>query len=1032
MRNRLSGAMMNDEQTTILLIEDDPDDVRLIQEMLDETGDSWDLEIADQLSIGLERLADNGADLVLLDLGLPDSQGLDTLTQVQMHAPEAAAVVLVDPNIEPLAIEALKEGAQSYLIKGQMDRTMLAHVIRGAVGWRSSKGLDASAEGTPWESQGDYQDMIDNASDLIQSISPDGRILYVNRAWQEALGYTLEEAKGLSIFDIIHPDDRKHCIELFKRILSGAEMEKVEARFVAKDGRIISVQGNTNCKFKDGKPAWSRGIFRDITEQKRSEEVLRRAIAETSRSQRMMLALSKAAQAVMRATTPEEVYCILGEELRNLGHRAAIFTLTDDREYLASQYINFDSTVLRAAEKLAGLPMKGYQFPVVPGSFHQRTLAENRAIFCESAFEAVVDMIPSSARSLVERIASMLENERSIFAPLMAEGEAYGILAVTGVGLSKAEVPAISAFASQAAIALENARTHQTLASSKGFLEKVIDSSPDPIFIKDRQHRILQVNRALCDIYGFAKKEILGKTDHDLFPKEEADRFWETTEEAFVTGHVVDVPEESATDREGNIYYIHTRKAPIQDEQGEITSVVGVARDITERKRAEEALRESEARFKAIFLSSTDGIVVWDRDYNYLYANRSSIDLAGTTPDKVIGKNISHGLGHMPDHMRLWMNRVDQVFETGEPMHLEEIFPLENGPAYRESTVSPVVDADDGNVFAVAVVTRDITDRKLAENELRSSEERLNILFEYAPDAYYLVDMKGNFVDGNKAAQELIGSKKEKLIGKNFLNLGLLPPSQLPKASALLAKNLIGQPTGPDEFTLNREDGDQIEVEIQTFPVKIRGQSLVLGIARDITERKQAEETIRHMAYHDALTGLPNRTLFGDRLAQALAHAARNRRKLAVMLLDVDNFKHINDTLGHEAGDRALQEISSRLRRALRKSDTVARWGGDEFIILLPEISRPKDGSAVAKKILEWFKRPIVLEGREVQITASIGLAVYPQDSKEADALISGADAAMYNAKHGGGDRCERYRPDEDTQKSTSGIAAAKQLLAGL
>jgi PAS domain S-box-containing protein len=145
----------------------------------------------------------------------------------------------------------------------------------------------------------------------------------------------------------------------------------------------------------------------------------------------------------------------------------------------------------------------------------------------------------------------------------------------------------------------------------------------------------------------------------------------------------------------------------------------------------------------------------------------------------------------------------------------------------------------------------DISDRVRAEEELRSSEERLKILFEYAPDGYYLSDLKGTFIDGNRAAEAIVGYGREELIGTNFLKLKLLLPRQIPKAAALLARNLLGQPTGPDEFTLNRKDGTQVPVEISTFPIKIDGQSLVLGIARDITERKRAEEALRRA--HDQL-----------------------------------------------------------------------------------------------------------------------------------------------------------------------------------
>lgn len=159
-------------------------------------------------------------------------------------------------------------------------------------------------------------------------------------------------------------------------------------------------------------------------------------------------------------------------------------------------------------------------------------------------------------------------------------------------------------------------------------------------------------------------------------------------------------------------------------------------------------------------------------------------------------------------------------------------------------TSSPVVDKD-GKTIGLLSIFKDITDRKKVEEELKGSEERLRVLFECAPDGIYLMDLKGNFTDGNKAAEELIGYKKEELTGKNMAKVGVLPKSQIPKSLANLAKNAMGKPTGPDEFTLIRKDGNKVEVEIRTYPVKIKGKTLVLGIARDITERKKADEELK-------------------------------------------------------------------------------------------------------------------------------------------------------------------------------------------
>ena len=177
-----------------------------------------------------------------------------------------------------------------------------------------------------------------------------------------------------------------------------------------------------------------------------------------------------------------------------------------------------------------------------------------------------------------------------------------------------------------------------------------------------------------------------------------------------------------------------------------------------------------------------------------------------------------------------------------------------------------------------------------------------------------------------------------------------------------------------------------------------------------ITERERAEETIKQMAYHDALTGLPNRRLFNDRLNLAMAHASRNQQKLAVMLFDLDHFKEVNDTLGHSVGDQLLQDVSERLTSLLRKGDTVARMGGDEFMLLLPEVVQVEDAAKVAQKILEAIRESYVFDGHELHVTTSIGIAFYPDDGEGADTLVKNADIAMYRAKDHGRDNYQSWQ----------------------
>lgn len=185
---------------------------------------------------------------------------------------------------------------------------------------------------------------------------------------------------------------------------------------------------------------------------------------------------------------------------------------------------------------------------------------------------------------------------------------------------------------------------------------------------------------------------------------------------------------------------------------------------------------------------------------------------------------------------------------------------------------------------------------------------------------------------------------------------------------------------------------------------------MLQAVQRELNGNGHSEEKILHMATHDALTGLPNRILFDDRLVLELAHAKRNNKKLAVMLADLDHFKNINDAMGHSVGDKLLQEVGKRLTKSLRKTDTVARMGGDEFLLLLPDISKSEAVTRLAKKILESMRKPFMLDGRKIYITASIGISIFPKDGAVPNTLIKRADMAMYKAKENGRNNFRYYR----------------------
>lgn len=228
------------------------------------------------------------------------------------------------------------------------------------------------------------------------------------------------------------------------------------------------------------------------------------------------------------------------------------------------------------------------------------------------------------------------------------------------------------------------------------------------------------------------------------------------------------------------------------------------------------------------------------------------------------------------------------------------------------------------------------------------------------------------------------------------------------------------------EVVGRRKDGTEFPVELSVASWKGNGGIYFTGILRDITKRRQQEEQLAFMATHDPLTGLPNRTLFKDRLNLALSQANRSRSKLAVMLLDLDRFKDVNDTYGHGMGDHILRSSADRLRALLRRSDTVSRLGGDEFLLLLPDIGRVRDATKVAQKIVVAFRSAFTINGRELTVTSSIGVAIYPHDGKDPDTLIRNADRAMYLAKEQHRDNYQRCTPSLARNPTPSLVPAGR------
>ncbi len=297
-----------------------------------------------------------------------------------------------------------------------------------------------------------------------------------------------------------------------------------------------------------------------------------------------------------------------------------------------------------------------------------------------------------------------------------------------------------------------------------------------------------------------------------------------------------------------------------------------------------------------------------------------------------------------------------------------------------------------------------INERKIMQKALQESEQRLRSVVSNAPVILFAVDREGCFTFVEGRGLERLAMRPDDLVGQSLFTLF----RNRPRFRKDFQRILEGE-----QVTSLIEINDLV-FECRYSIVKDGAQAVVgvIGVATDITERKRAEDRLLQLANYDNLTSLPNRTLFRDRLTHALARARRQKAQVAVLFLDLDRFKLINDSLGHHAGDELLKAVANRLLSNARKGDTVARLGGDEFTVILEELAQPEDATTVARKILDVMNRPFHIDGHEMYVTTSVGIAIYPQDGADIDELLKNADTAMYRAKEQGRNNYRFYTAD--------------------
>ena len=554
------------------------------------------------------------------------------------------------------------------------------------------------------------------------------------------------------------------------------------------------------------------------------------------------------------------------------------------------------------------------------------------------------------------------------------------------------------------------------------------ESVSDAIIVCSETGHAIDCNAAALALLHCTREQIIGTTPLDWSPETQPDGRRSDTAAADVfaralLGEVVRFDWTNVC-RDGTAIEVQATVSLAQSVESK--TFVVISRDVSALKAAERQLAKSEERFRALFEKAPLAYQSLDMAANILAVNDAWLELlGGVRREDVIGQSITHFLEEksLPTLAENFPAFIKRGYVEGPVFDLHRT----DGEA-RTVTINGRIGYDaEGNPVCTHCILTDITERTRIEMALRESEATFRKLFEGSSDPILLIDGTGVFVECNQSALELLKMSREQFL--------LLPPARISpefqpdgRRSAEAAVEMIALAYEKSlhrfDWTCVNAEGGEFIVEVSLVPVAIKGQTMLHTTWRDITERKASADKIERLAFYDPLTDLPNRRLVRDRLEQALSASSRHHRYGALLLLDMDDFKTLNDTLGHDIGDQFLIEVAHRLQASVRDGDTVARHGGDEFVVILEDLNEhtlaAMQAESVAVKILRAVSQPYLLdltvcEGlkntRSYHCTSSIGITLFQGNAIPVDELMKRADTAMYQAKAAGRNALRFFDP---------------------
>ena len=548
----------------------------------------------------------------------------------------------------------------------------------------------------------------------------------------------------------------------------------------------------------------------------------------------------------------------------------------------------------------------------------------------------------------------------------------------------------------------DRVQIEEQLRSSERRFRAVVQHASDVVTIADADGTITYTSPSMQRVLGYGPEELIGTQTRELMHPDDVTRVEEAVTEQFLSGGPEAPIEYRVRHRNGSWRVVEGVITNLLDEPG-IRGIVATNRDITERLEAEAALRLTRKRFENLVAHSSDLISIADAEGVITYISPSVKRLLGYEPEEVIGDQ-GQPLIDPDDIPRVVAAIVDERDPHDEPTLVKYRARHRDG-SWRvfEGVTTNLL--HEPSIAGLVTNARDITERHAAEQKTA----QLTAVLEHSNEVVVLSDPTGGVVYANRRARDFFGIDS----ARHVADLSTIESRERLRSEIMPFVRRHGLWTG--ELTLRAGQNTEVPM-IATLQAHREDGEIVLvsTIAHDITELKKTQLRLHHEATHDPLTGLPNRVLFNEVAEQALSRAAREPANTAIMFLDLDRFKAINDSLGHDAGDRLLVEVARRLRVTIRGGDVVARLGGDEFCVLCERISGQHEARDLGQRLLDALSSPLRLKGRDVQISTSIGIALDNTGAEMIGSLIRDADVALYRAKHNGRGRVEIFtRPGD-------------------